>query len=94
MLDPPPPGIRVQPVRVDYGAATAELAWVGDEAGQDHARRVLERGGTFVATLTCCAPFDPADFGDRKAIAAEARRRIEALMPPSPSPGGFAKGAR
>ena len=79
VLDPPPPGVLVQPVRIDYGAATAELAWVGDEPGGDHARRVLARRGTFTPTLRFCAPFDPADFDGRKAIAAEARRRIEAV---------------
>ncbi|MBW6527615.1 1-acyl-sn-glycerol-3-phosphate acyltransferase [Sphingomonas sp. RHCKR7] len=73
-LDPPPPGLMVQPVRIDYEPAARALAWVGDEPGAAHARRVLERRGTFVATLTFLAPFAPT--GDRKAIAAEARRRI------------------
>ena len=81
-LDPPPPGVRVQPVRIDYGAATAELAWVGDEHGKDHAARVLKRKGNFWPTLHFCAPFDPADYGNRKVIAAEARRRIEASFLP------------
>ncbi|KQM67774.1 acyl-phosphate glycerol 3-phosphate acyltransferase [Sphingomonas sp. Leaf17] len=76
-LDPPAPtGVRVQPVRIDYGAATDDLAWVGDEPGGDHARRVLTRRGSFVATLHFLPPFAPADIGGRKAIAAEARRRI------------------
>lgn len=79
-LDPPPAGLAVQAVCIDYGAATRELAWVGDESGADHARRVLERGGTFTATLRFAGPFVPV--GGRKAIAAEARRRIEALQPP------------
>lgn len=74
VLDEPPPGVRVQPVRVDYGAATADVAWVGDESGQDHARRVFSRGGRLPVTLHFLDPFDPA--GGRKAIAAEARRRI------------------
>ncbi|MDP1028240.1 lysophospholipid acyltransferase family protein [Sphingomonas sp. KR1UV-12] len=77
-LDPPVPGLQVQPVRIDYGAATGELAWVGAERGIDHARRVLRRRGSFVATLRFAEPFHPA--GDRKVIAAEARRRIEALV--------------
>lgn len=76
-LDPPPPGARVQPVRIDYGAATADLAWTGGEPGIDHARRVLRRRGTFVATLRFLEPFDPAGAGGRKGIAAEARRRME-----------------
>lgn len=77
-LDPPPPGVRVQPIRVDYGAATRELAWVGDEPGQVHALRVLRRRGTFAVTLHLLAPFDPAAAGNRKAIAARARTAIAA----------------
>lgn len=78
VLEPPPPGLRVQPVRIDYGAATAELAWVGDEPGQHHAARVFRRRGIFPVNLHFLEPFDPAAFPGRKAIAAEARRRIEA----------------
>ncbi|NYD90523.1 lysophospholipid acyltransferase family protein [Sphingomonas melonis] len=77
-LDPPPPGVRVQPIRIDYGAATPELAWVGDEPGGAHALRVLRRRGTFPVTLHLCPPFDPAAAGNRKAIAAHARSAIEA----------------
>jgi 1-acyl-sn-glycerol-3-phosphate acyltransferase len=77
-LDPPPPGVRVQPIRIDYGAATPELAWVGDEPGGAHALRVLRRRGTFPVTLHLCPPFDPAAVGNRKAIAARARSAIEA----------------
>ncbi|SEJ40187.1 lyso-ornithine lipid acyltransferase [Sphingomonas sp. OV641] len=78
VLDPPPPGVMVQPVRIDYGPATAELAWVGDEPGTSHALRVLRRRGSFAATIHFCDPFDPHDFPGRKAIAAEARARIAA----------------
>ena len=78
VLDPPPAGVLVQPVRIDYGAATGELAWIGDEPGQSHALRVLRRRGTFTATLTFCDPFDPHDYPGRKATAAEARARIAA----------------
>ncbi|GAA0671997.1 1-acyl-sn-glycerol-3-phosphate acyltransferase [Sphingomonas insulae] len=77
-LDPPPPGVRVQPVRIDYGAATADLAWVGEEPGQHHALRVLRRRGTFPVTLHLLAPFDPVETGNRKAIAAAARSAIVA----------------
>lgn len=81
VLDPPPPGVRVQPVLVDYGAALADIAWLGDEPGQVNARRILSRPGTFTATLTFLDPFDPADFPGRKAVAAEARARMEAARP-------------
>ena len=78
VLAPPPPGLMVQPVRLDYGPATPELAWVGDEPGGRHAARVFRRRGSFPVNLHFLDPFDPAAFGDRKAIAAEARGRIEA----------------
>lgn len=79
VLEPPPPGVMVQPIRLDYGDATDELAWVGDESGDAHAKRVLARRGTFRPTLHFCEPFNPADYAGRKAVAAEARRRIEQL---------------
>jgi 1-acyl-sn-glycerol-3-phosphate acyltransferase len=78
VLDPPPPGVRVQPVLIDYGAAMADIAWLGDEPGAVNARRILSRRGSFTATLTFLEPFDPADYPGRKAIAAEARARMDA----------------
>lgn len=93
VLDPPPPGVRVQPVRIDYGAATRELVWIGDEPGRDHAARLLRRRGTFIATLRFCDPFDPCDHPGRKAIAAEARARIAAAGP-GEGAGGEAVPAR
>lgn len=80
-LDPPPQGVQVQPIRVDYGQATDALAWVGKEPGQSHALRVLRRRGTFDVTLRLLPPFDPATTGNRKAIAARARDAIEAAGP-------------
>lgn len=74
-LDPPPPGIRVQPVRLDYGDATSDVAWVGDEPGLRNIRRILSRR-SFPVTLAFADPFVPT--GTRKDIAVEARRSIEA----------------
>ena len=85
VLEPPPSGLMVQPVRIDYGPATPELAWIGDEPGPSHGARVLRRRGDFPVNLHFLEPFAPADFPGRKAIAAEARRRIEAALP-QPAP--------
>jgi 1-acyl-sn-glycerol-3-phosphate acyltransferase len=80
-LYPPLPGLRVQPVALDYGAAADELAWVGKEPGPANARRVLSRPGTAPVAVHFLAPIDPAD-GDRKALARAARAEIvEALSP-------------
>lgn len=80
VLDPPPPGILVQPIALDYGAAAQEIAWVGVEAGQDNAFRVLSRKGSFPVTVHFLEPFNPRDYPGRKAISAEARRRIAEAM--------------
>ena len=70
-----PRASRVQPLRIDYGAAR-DLAWIGDEPAPRNAWRVLTRPGRFTVRLECLDPFAPAGIGDRKAVAAEARRRI------------------
>jgi lyso-ornithine lipid O-acyltransferase len=80
VLEPPPPGVMVQPVLLDYGQAGEEIAWIGQERGIDNARRVLARKGSFELRVHFLEPFLPADFPGRKAIAAEARRRLEAAL--------------
>lgn len=84
-LFPPLPGVRVQPVALDYGAAAHDLSWIGEETGLANVRKVLARRGATPVILHFLAPVDPAS-GDRKALAAAARGEIvEAL---SPSGGG------
>ncbi|WP_173655718.1 lysophospholipid acyltransferase family protein [Sphingomonas turrisvirgatae] len=80
VLEPPPPGVLVQPVLLDYGAAGEEIGWVGDESGLNNARRVLARKQGFPLKISFLEPFDPRDFPGRKAIAAESRRRIEVAL--------------
>jgi len=80
-LFPPLPGVRVQPVALDYGAAAHDLAWIGDESGIANVRKVLSRPGTTDVTLHFLAPVDPASH-DRKALAVQSRAEIiEALCP-------------
>jgi lyso-ornithine lipid O-acyltransferase len=80
VLEPPPPGVMVQPVLLDYGAASEEIGWIGEEGGLNNAKRILARCGSFRLRVHFLAPFDPADFPGRKAIAAESRRRIETAL--------------
>ncbi len=80
VLEPPPPGVMVQPVLLDYGAVSEEIGWVGDEGGVNNARRVFARKGNFPLRITFLDPFDPRDFPGRKAIGAESRRRIEEAL--------------
>ncbi|MDA9918510.1 1-acyl-sn-glycerol-3-phosphate acyltransferase [Erythrobacter sp.] len=77
VLEPPPPGVMVQPVLLDYGPVAEWIGWVGDESGLNNAKRVLARRGTFELNLHFLQPFSPEEYRGRKAIGAESRRRIE-----------------
>lgn len=80
VLEPPPPGVMVQPVLLDYGAVSEEIGWIGEEGGINNARRILSRKHAFPLKISFLEPFDPRDFPGRKAIAAESRRRIEEAL--------------
>lgn len=80
VLEPPPPGVLVQPVLLDYGAVAEWIGWIGEEGGLNNAKRVLSRRGSFKLKLHFLEPFSPEDFRGRKAISAEARRRIEEAL--------------
>lgn len=80
VLEPPPPGVLVQPVVLDYGPVAEWIGWIGTEAGVDNAKRVLARKGSFRLDVFFLEPFDPRDCAGRKAIAAEARSRIEPAL--------------
>lgn len=77
VLEPPPPGVLVQPVIIDYGPVAEWIGWIGEEGGLNNAKRVLSRKGTFRVALHYLEPFSPEDFRGRKAISLESRRRIE-----------------
>lgn len=77
VLEPPPAGVLVQPVVLFYGDAAEELGWVGEESGINNGKRVLSRPGTFPLDIHFLEPFSPEEYRGRKAIGAEARKRIE-----------------
>lgn len=93
VLEPPPPGVMVQPVLLDY-ADGEEIGWIGEESGLNNAKRILSRPGSFRLKVHFLEPFHPRDFPGRKAIAAESRRRIEealtAALGHPPRPFGYA----
>ena len=79
-LVPPPTGMMVQPVFLTYGRHTARMSWVGEEGIVENFWRVMSYLKPITATLHFLDPFDPAHYPDRKAISAEARRRIAEAM--------------
>ncbi len=80
VLEPPPPGVLVQPVALDYGPDAEEIAWIGEESGLHNAMRLLARAGRFRLTLHYLEPFSPEEFRGRKAISARAREAIETRL--------------
>jgi len=83
-LEPPVAGVPLIPARLDYDAAGgaaggAELAWVDDEPGLANMLRVLARPGGFPVALRFGEAVEAIAHPGRKALAAEARRRIEEL---------------
>ncbi len=80
VLEPPPQGVLVQPVIIDYGAVAEWIGWIGVEGGLNNAKRVLSRSGSFKLRLHFLEPFSPEDFRGRKAIGQESRRRIEEAL--------------
>ncbi|HEX8582839.1 MAG TPA: lysophospholipid acyltransferase family protein [Allosphingosinicella sp.] len=82
-LFPPLPGLKVQPVAIDYGAAGGDIAWTGEEGAGANVRRVLSRRGSAPVTLHFLEPLDPAELGDRKALALASQAAIVAALGPS-----------
>jgi 1-acyl-sn-glycerol-3-phosphate acyltransferase len=80
VLEPPPPGVLVQPVILDYGPVAEWIGWIGVEGGVNNAKRILSRKGSFKVRLHYLEPFSPEDFKGRKAIGQESRRRIEEAL--------------
>lgn len=85
-LFPPMPGLQVQPVAIDYGAAGPDIAWTGEEGAGANARRVLSRKGTARVVLHFLPPLDPTALGGRKALAQAAEGAIIGALGPSASP--------
>ena len=77
VLEPPPAGVLVQPVVLDYGDVAEFIGWIGEEGGVNNSMRVMGRKGSFPLRITYLEPFSPQDYRRRKAIAAQARLEIE-----------------
>ena len=82
---PPPTGVIVRPVAIDFGAATDAVAWFGGEPGTVNALRVLGLEGRRAATVRLLAPV--AASTNRKLLARDVRGAIvEALASPRTDP--------
>jgi lyso-ornithine lipid O-acyltransferase len=80
-LMPPLPGVLLQPVAIDYGRDTLDIAWSDrDNSMGSEVMRILGLPGRRRVTLRFLDPIDPADWTDRKALAVEARERMLAAF--------------
>jgi 1-acyl-sn-glycerol-3-phosphate acyltransferase len=75
-VSPPPAGVTIQPVAIDYGTAAHELGWTGTESFGSNALRVLSRPGLTRVVLHFLPELDHADFPDRKAMTLHSRQAI------------------
>ncbi|CAH0495791.1 1-acyl-sn-glycerol-3-phosphate acyltransferase [Novosphingobium sp. CECT 9465] len=79
-LDPPPPGIAIQPVWLDYGPDVAAMAWIGEEPGLDNFLKILARRRRQQVTVHFLAALDESETVNRKTMAIAARERILAAL--------------
>ncbi|MFT4025867.1 MAG: lysophospholipid acyltransferase family protein [Novosphingobium sp.] len=79
-FDPPPEGVAIQPVLLDYGPEAASAAWVGDEPGLDNFLGILARARPVALTIRFLPPLEGEALSGRKAIAAAAQTAILAAM--------------
>jgi 1-acyl-sn-glycerol-3-phosphate acyltransferase len=75
---PPPPGVLVRPVAIDFGEDADVVGWHSGEPGMNNFRRVLGHRGTVSVTIRLLPPVHPSE--DRKAIARHARHSIAAAL--------------
>jgi lyso-ornithine lipid O-acyltransferase len=75
-LVPPPAGMLVQPVLLDFGDVGPEVAWLGEETGWESAWRAFTRKGSYGVRVHFLEPFDPRAFPCRKELAVQVRSRL------------------
>ena len=84
---PPPAGVIVRPVAVDYGDHADVVGWHSGEGGMANFKRVLGHRGTIPLTVRLLDPLAPSD--DRKALARRARSAIGAALSSVASPSSL-----
>ena len=78
---PPPEGVVIRPVAIDYGAAAPVIGWGTGEPGLKNFFRVLGRRGRMPVTIHLLAAIPPDP--DRKVLARSAHDAIATALLPS-----------
>ena len=80
-MAPPPEGVVIRPVALDYGAMAPIIGWGTGEPGIANALRVLGLKGRFPVTVRLLGAIAPDP--DRKLMARAAHDAIAAALAPS-----------
>lgn len=80
-LDPPPEGVAIQPVLLDYGPETVSTAWTDNEPGLTNFLRILARADPVELTVHFLSPLAGEALANRKTIAAAAREAMVRALP-------------
>jgi lyso-ornithine lipid O-acyltransferase len=80
---PPPPGVKVQPIAIDYGSIASDIAWTEDESVGVNALRIMGRKRRMEVILHFLEPLNHDDFADRKAMARHCSGEIAAVLFPA-----------
>ncbi len=72
-FEPMPAGITVQPVLLDYGPESADIAWIGEEHGLDNFLRMLARRRPIELRIVFLPVLAGSDLASRKTIVSAAR---------------------
>ena len=75
---PPPAGVTIRPVAIDFGEHADLVGWHSGESGMANFRRVLGHRGSIGVTIRLLHPLPASD--DRKAMARHARQSIAAAL--------------
>ena len=79
-LLPPLPGVKLQPLALDYGVESRRLAWPDANSAAVEAMRVLAMPGRRKVVLRCLAPIDPVAMPDRKRLSTATRDELNAAL--------------
>lgn len=78
---PPPEGVTLRPVAIDYHGRAQMLGWAPGEHGLDNALRILGCRGRLPVTVRLLAPLAPSP--DRKTLARAAHDAVAQALAPS-----------
>lgn len=79
-IDPPPPGVAVQPVALQYADAPG-ISWVGEEPGLANFKRILARAEPVLLDVLFLPPLAGPALAGRKPMAQASEAAVRSRLP-------------